>query len=260
VDHLSAASGLRAWRGPTPPSAVVLSSVVICVRVSWSRVGRRCATQGDGNSRPDRAFAAGFLAFSELVHASATARLGDGTSPEATHWPCRDILDCLHEPGQEAPRRGRREWGVGLVVTKRFEAAALGGVVPRHARRPEAADRCPSSASFAITRDRESAGRSYEAPVVSSRHAWAGRARAGPRPRTDGGDPVETADAVRLPRGHLGSESTKPRRDSRRRSLHVRRHFWNAIRAGSRGSRSRSSSCRSHPRTWCRACPRGRAR
>jgi hypothetical protein len=80
-------------------------------------------------------------------------------------------------------------------VTPGAKAAALGGVGPRHARRPEAADRWSPGVLFPVTRDRESAGHSYEAPVVPSR-SRAGResALAGGRGRT-GGDPAETAAA-----------------------------------------------------------------
>jgi hypothetical protein len=57
------------------------------------------------------------------------------------------------------------------------QAAALGGVGPRHARRSEAADRWVPITPCMVTRDRESADQSYEAPVVSSRSYVAGRAR-----------------------------------------------------------------------------------
>jgi hypothetical protein len=90
----------------------------------------------------------------------------------------------------------RRGFQVTLSdVTTRAKAAALGGVGPRHARRSEAADKCPPSASYTVTHDRESSGRSYAAtrpflPVMRDR----GSALAGGRGRT-GTDPAETADA-----------------------------------------------------------------
>jgi hypothetical protein len=81
------------------------------------------------------------------------------------------------------------------------KAAALGGVGPRHACRPEAADRWRPVISCMITRDRESAGRSYEAPGCLLSVTGGSGERAGRRPRTDGGDPVKTADAGRADGG-----------------------------------------------------------
>jgi hypothetical protein len=47
-----------------------------------------------------------------------------------------------------------------------------------------------------VTRDRESAGRAYEAPARLLAVGRGPGERAGRRPRTDGEDPAETADAV----------------------------------------------------------------
>jgi hypothetical protein len=83
------------------------------------------------------------------------------------------------------------------LVTEGAKAVALGGVGPRHARRPEAADRWSPITPCMVTRDRESAGRAYEAPGRLLTVARGPGERAGRRPRTDGEDPAETAAAER---------------------------------------------------------------
>jgi hypothetical protein len=105
--------------------------------------------------------------------------------------------------------------------TVKAKAAALGGVGPRHARRPEAADRWSPGRFCMVTRDRASAGRAYEAPGCLLSVTRGQGERAGRRPRTDGGDPGETADA-----GSSRGTARQPtpgaprgRRDSRRREL-----------------------------------------
>ena len=56
-----------------------------------------------------------------------------------------------------------RKLGLLGLVTESDEAAALGGVGPRPARSPEAADRWLLVAPCMVTHDRGSAGRSYAA-------------------------------------------------------------------------------------------------
>jgi hypothetical protein len=92
---------------------------------------------------------------------------------------------------EQRGKRGRRGGG-----------ARRGGPPPR----PQAGGHEQVSSGYfcMVTRDRESAGRSYEAPARLLAVERGPGERAGRRPRTDGDG---------------------PRRDSRRRALHVRRHF-----------------------------------
>jgi hypothetical protein len=121
-----------------------------------------------------------------------------------------------------------------LMVTASGKAVALGGVGPRHARRPEAADRWPPVVSaWSLVTERALADPMKHRSFPPG-HAWAGRARwpeaedgrGGPRrdsrrrslPRGHSwrerqGDPAETAAAVRFPRGHSWLERQGPRRE-----------------------------------------------
>jgi hypothetical protein len=77
-DHLSAASGLRAWRGPTPPSAAALPLVVTCVTVSGAASAGVALHKATATRDPDARSPQGCLAFSELwelVHASGNGTL-----------------------------------------------------------------------------------------------------------------------------------------------------------------------------------------
>jgi hypothetical protein len=121
-----------------------------------------------------------------------------------------------------------------LMVTASGKAVALGGVGPRHARRPEAADRWPPVVSaWSLVTERALADPMKHRSFPPG-HAWAGRARwpeaedgrGGPRrdsrrrslPRGHSwrerqGDPAETAAAVRFPvvtRGE-SAKGTPPR-------------------------------------------------
>jgi hypothetical protein len=210
-----------ATRRPTPPSAAALPFMVTYVGVSWQRrralrrstrrplAARRDVREighlrtvrpfremGYPRDRPDELFWRSYIL--EIILISRSGRCPDlnplalagarwpggqsrvlaGVPPWATRWgrgPC-----CNHEP------RGGGAWRGG--PPPRPQAGGRGQVVV--------------GSSCTVTRDRESAGHSYEAPGCFLPVTRGPVERAGRRPRTDGEDPAKTADAGGPPRGH----------------------------------------------------------